>query len=86
LFSQLLGDIKKRGYKWQGIEKERLWEIEGIGDFSSSTEMGRRRRKRSDWPTTNVGTGGSFGAAGEGLTGRHPLWGLGAPEKLQEED
>jgi hypothetical protein len=23
-FSQLLGDIKKRGHKWQGIEKERL--------------------------------------------------------------
>ena len=51
-------------------------EIEGTGDFPSSTEMGRSSRKRSDWQATNVGGGGSWGAAGGGLTGRHPLWGL----------
>jgi hypothetical protein len=61
-------------------------ESEGTGDFSSSTEMVRNRRKRSDWPTPNVGAGGSFGAAGKGLTGRHPPWGLGAPLELQEEN
>jgi hypothetical protein len=70
----------------KALKRKGCGEIEGTGDFSSSTEMGRSRRKRSDWPTPNVGAGGSFGAAGEGLTGGHPLWGLGAPERMQEED
>lgn len=75
---------KDKGGK--ALERKGCGEIEGPGHFSSSTEMGRSRRKRSDWPTPNVGAEGSFGAAGEGLTGRHPPWGLGAPEELQEED
>jgi len=67
------------------LKRKSCGDIERTGDFSTSTEMGRRRRKRSDWPTPNVGAGGSFETAGEGLTGRHPPWGLGVPEELQED-
>ena len=70
----------------KALKRKDCGEIEGTGGFSSSTEMGRSRRKRSNWSTPNVGAEGSFGAAGEGLTGNHPLWGLGAPAELQEED
>ena len=70
----------------KALKRKGCGEIEGTGEVSCSTERGRSRRKRSDWPTPNVRPEGSFGAVGEGPTGRHPPWRLGAPEKLQEED
>ena len=48
----------------KALKRKDCGEIEGTGDFSSSTEMGRSRRKRIDWPTPNLGLGGPLGLQG----------------------
>jgi hypothetical protein len=70
----------------KALKRKGCGEIVGRGAFLSFTEMGRSRRKMSDWQTFTVGSGASFGAAGGGQTGRHTMWGLGPPLELQEED
>ena len=45
----------------KALKRKDYGEIEATVDFSSSTEMGSSRRKRSDWPTPNVGARGPLG-------------------------
>ena len=64
--------------QWKGKAVGRLKGQETFRDFSSSTEMGGGRRKRSDWMTHNVGVGAPLELQEKDwlVDTHHGTWGL----------